>query len=278
MLKTANYPYKGSPYRVVLPKGFHFVELWGASGGCTNAGKGGYASGYIMLKKKTELYLYVGGKGQEGNSSSQHLKGGWNGGGDSFAATLHCSGGGASDIRLTENDDFNDRIIVAGGGGGAAAGDAYGRSNDFSGGHGGGISGTNAIGESGSNKIAYGNTYANGANQTGPGNAFIKTCTYTNENGKKGVGGKSAGCSNGGGAGGGGYFGGAGGFDYTGGGGGSGYIDPAYFPKNTVLLSGKEKGREGDGLITIMIASNLCTVKQFRMSIAFSLSIFMTEK
>ena len=82
------------------------------------AGAGGFISGMIKLHSKTQIYAYVGGKGQIAKDSTTS-KGGFNGGGD---ATIHTSpaatGGGASDIRIGE-DDLWHRVIVAGGGGGS---------------------------------------------------------------------------------------------------------------------------------------------------------------
>ena len=46
--------------------------------------RGGYSEGEIKLTKGTELYVYVGGQGSHGTSTSStaHSGGGYNGGGD----------------------------------------------------------------------------------------------------------------------------------------------------------------------------------------------------
>ena len=115
--------------------GYYLVEAWGAQGGAnTNystyitGGKGGYSKGYINLTAGDTLYVNVGGKGKYTPHSTATLTpGGWNGGGDGYGHTDKTvgSGGGATDIRLV-NDDWNNitslksRILVAGGGGGAS--------------------------------------------------------------------------------------------------------------------------------------------------------------
>ena len=108
--------------------GIYKIELWGASGGDIDTylgGKGAYTSGNLTLEKGKNLYLYVGGKGNDGHVS---IEGGYNGGdavsssagGHAYGAT----GGGATDIRLTNGtwdnfDSLKSRIMVAAGGGGA---------------------------------------------------------------------------------------------------------------------------------------------------------------
>ena len=262
MSKILEYKYNSnnpSPYKVYFPRGSHFVELYGASGGCTLGGKGGYSSGTLFLRKSMFLYLYIGGQGLTGSdSTSGLLKGGWNGGGEAWSDGLQCSGGGATDIRLTENDEYNERIIIAGGGGGAAYSSAT--DTKYSGGYGGGESGGDAIGASPRISIPYGQLYAKGGTSTEPGTAVIMTATYTNSNGNKNVGGKCAGGYKGCGGGGGGYFGGAGGYDYTGGGGGSGFFDIRYIKKGK-LLNGSEKGNTGNGYIIITFKESLCSAK-----------------
>ena len=110
-----NFDYTGGEQTFVAPvSGTYKVELWGASGNDkvtwetsddTNVadnsyGLGGYTNGKIFLNNYTNFWVYVGGKNA------------YNGGGNGEA-----KGGGATDIRV-ENDNLYSRIIVAGGGGG----------------------------------------------------------------------------------------------------------------------------------------------------------------
>jgi len=119
---------------VTLDPGKYQFECWGAQGGTglTNnvklyeGGRGAYVSGVIDLKDKTELYLFVGGRGEDGDTSKRAI-GGFNGGGNGGIDEDNedaGSGGGSSDIRLV-NGKWNDRnsilsrIIVAAGGSGS---------------------------------------------------------------------------------------------------------------------------------------------------------------
>lgn len=136
------------PYEITLKKGFYLFECYGASGGsfrgtsttqrettgtgcisqdivkrykgnteCTplnSPGSGGYISAKLYIDEETLFYANIGGSGVYGNYPN--TKGGYNGGGD--CKYINCgSGGGATDIRVIENE-FTHRIIVAGGGGG----------------------------------------------------------------------------------------------------------------------------------------------------------------
>jgi hypothetical protein len=118
-----DFPYQGS-YAIakVVTAGYYQIQVWGARSDptYTSAGNylGGYASGIVHLAADTELYVYVGSKGD-------YEQGGWNGGGNSYA--ISCSdngaGGGATDVRLVSgawnsSTGLLSRIIVAGGGGG----------------------------------------------------------------------------------------------------------------------------------------------------------------
>ena len=130
---TANsedYPY----YQVELHPNVYFIEVWGASGGGQDGGKGGYSSGIIKIEKSIVLYLYVGGKGVVNPNPSSTSKGGYNGGGSGAPGRLYQgeqlpnggSGGGATDIRTLPGNWDNpqsllSRIIVAGAGGGSCS-------------------------------------------------------------------------------------------------------------------------------------------------------------
>ena len=107
------------------------IECWGASGGNsyedprnnghTNTvygGKGGYCSGIVIFPSYLNIYIYIGQSGEGVRVKT------FNGGGDTGGAYNARSGGGATDIRLSNGnwEDFSSlksRIIVAAGGGGA---------------------------------------------------------------------------------------------------------------------------------------------------------------
>ena len=119
------------------------ASMFGGNAVCApgnSAGSGGFISGSLVLKRKTKFFARIGGSGQVGKSSSTNdLKGGFNGGGSCMfcSDSPSTSGGGATDIRV-EEDDLWHRIIVAGGGGGHDnAGAAAGTIDDGSGGAGG---------------------------------------------------------------------------------------------------------------------------------------------
>ena len=122
---------------IVLSKGIYLFECWGAQGGIgltdgvkkTTGGKGSYTSGIISISKRTPFYLFVGGKGEDGNPSPNTIaKGGLNGGGNGGYDTSDNEGagggGGSSDIRLIngawdEKKSLVSRIMVAAGGSGS---------------------------------------------------------------------------------------------------------------------------------------------------------------
>ena len=58
--------YTGRPERIVLHPGRYSFELYGANGGFDNGGKGGYVSATFVATNTTELFLYVGGRGEDG--------------------------------------------------------------------------------------------------------------------------------------------------------------------------------------------------------------------
>jgi len=131
-----DFSYLGSIQNYTIENsGIYKLEVWGASGGDYQSGKGGgrggYAKGYIKLKSNTTIYIGVGGAGSGINS-------GFNGGGYGYydddpntlwdigltIYTRRGGGGGASHIalasgtlpNLTPNQDKV--LIIAGGGGG----------------------------------------------------------------------------------------------------------------------------------------------------------------
>ena len=218
-----NFNYTGAVQSVTLPKGIYTLECWGAQGGnrsqdsasatVTGSGLGGYSIGTLTLTQLTTCYIYVGGQGGMSSSTGNvKVEGGFNGGG--FASHESTGepgngGGGATDVRITQ-DSLYARVIVAGGGGGS------GEDNE-TGGYGGGETGG----------AGSGNTSLTQASQTSGG---------TNSFGF-GLGGNTYN----GGAGGGGWYGGASrysvssystGSDSEGGGGGSGYVYTSSTAKN----------------------------------------------
>ena len=144
-----NFAYTGSVQQITLPKGKYKLQCWGAQGGnsygsSSGAGsKGGYSEGVITLTETTTFYVFVGGQGSRGSSTSL-VNGGWNGGGASVGYSSYNSsgtngysypacGGGATDIStVTSSMSYSSgrtnrssasllaRCIVAGGGAGGS--------------------------------------------------------------------------------------------------------------------------------------------------------------
>lgn len=209
-----NYTY----YVVTIPTtGNYQVEVWGAQGGGTTGGNGGYSVGNISLTAGQKIYIYVGGKG---DSTTMNSFGGFNGGGISgysSAPATSGGGGGATDIRIGGRTLAN-RMIVAGGGGGGTSEDST------VGGIGGGTTG-------GAGNTSYGGTAGTQIAGGFSGGTGITGGTVGSL-GQGGHGGNATGdtSDSGGAGGGGGYYGGGGGSgcdDYAtmgSGGGGSGYI------------------------------------------------------
>lgn len=144
-----NFEYTGNVQSVELPKGKYKLQCWGAQGGTSygssnGAGsKGGYSEGVITLTETTTFYVFVGGQGSNGKTSSL-VNGGWNGGGasvgyssynsgDTYGYSYPACGGGATDIStVTSSMSYSSgrtnrssasllaRCIVAGGGAGGS--------------------------------------------------------------------------------------------------------------------------------------------------------------
>lgn len=200
LIKPADFEYTGSvqPWSVPVT-GTYKLEVWGAQGGGTYGGKGGYAVGNITLTAGQILNVYVGGQY------------GYNGGGSAGVGARPASpGGGGTDIRL-DGTELTDRIIVAGGGGGTSAiGCEY---TMFSGVYGHYASGGNALqaGNRSSRECASNNFngYGGGAATTVAGGfggaGATVTGTYSHSGGNQLL------VSGPGGGGGGGYYGGGGG-------------------------------------------------------------------
>ena len=126
-----DFSYEGGYRKVTLPAGTYRLEAWGAQGG-SNGGKGGYTDGVATFTEPTDVYIYVGGSGDNG---------GFNGGEAGSSV-----GGGATDFRLVSGDTLaalQSRFMVAGGGGAA-------------GGAGGGFTAAGASGVSGGSQVSGG--------------------------------------------------------------------------------------------------------------------------
>ena len=246
--------------------------------------KGGYASGYLYTEKKTKAFVTVGGEGKE-CSNNAFGDGGFNGGGKCRGKTLvkYNSGGGATDIRVEEND-INHRIIVAGGAGGTSTGGSFGSSSDNSLLYGGGEKGGEGSGTSDGKA---------GTATSGGSCASGQTCSQ----GTFGYGGSITANIDKGNGGGGGWYGGASGASPSAGtagdaGGGSGFVltegnyktagpnnyafrnDLKYVLTNTTLANGNsnspstsggiEKGHSGNGYAKITMVRK---VKQPRCTL-----------
>ena len=131
--KTAKFQFneKEEPYEVKLLPGKYVFECTGASGGGSKGGFGAHVSAVLRLLSTKTFYVYVGGKGKDGENKFDITPGGFNGGGNGGGGntmnSVICAsgggGGGATDFRL-KNGQWNNseslasRILVAGGGGG----------------------------------------------------------------------------------------------------------------------------------------------------------------
>jgi hypothetical protein len=102
-------------------------EHWDPSAG----GLGAEVQGDINVGAGEQLYLFVGGPGQDGGfdpGSTQTGLGGTNGGGAGGgleqSRVRGGGGGGATDLRVSQ-DGLSNRVMVAAGGGGGGAGASY---------------------------------------------------------------------------------------------------------------------------------------------------------
>ena len=218
-----DFNYTGSVQSKTLKPGTYTIECWGGQGGTYSSyigGYGGYSKGTITLTEATTVYISVGGAG-----SSSSTTAGFNGGGTGIS--FGRGGGGATDVRISQNSLYS-RVIVAGGGGGAGVASA----NANPCGCGGGEYGGDGY---------YNNTtgsYTAGQNRSG-GSASQTAGGITWSTGTQatfGQGGNASGYSCGGG--GGGWYGGGGAYDSDSdsdgrwGGGGSGYVYTSSTAKN----------------------------------------------
>ena len=227
------FNYNGSQQTWVVPAGVTsvVVETWGAEGGGAQSGvggKGAYAKGLLAVTPGQTLYINVGGRGTQSNSSVR-VNGGFNGGGYVALAMNYlsaygfyyyaASGGGASDIRRG-GTALGNRLIVAGGGGGTG--------HTTRGGHAYGGNGGATVGGTGSGAESFdggggGTQSAGGTAGGGPNSQYFSTAGTLGNGGSNNANGTGGGY-NGSGGGGGYYGGGTGGGAGAGGGGGSSYI------------------------------------------------------
>lgn len=254
----------GNAQSITLPKGKFKFEIWGAQGGPNaysfEGGLGGYSWCYYNNQKQSTFYIYVGCQGVLGRTTPTFGNGGATKAVRSSTYNAG-SGGGGTDIRLSNSLDS--RILVAGGGGGSSSGEQYG-------GYGGGIKGGDGKGFSGYETQGFGATDMKG----GSAGYYFVWSNFMAENGSLGTGGNGIGDSYYGSGGGGGYYGGGGSYE-SGGGGGSGYVDPLLRGKT---ISGNEYfiqpdrtykiGRRGDGyaLITVVTTCSLNHINPSRAS------------
>ena len=261
-----------SPQKFTAPyTGTYKLEVWGAQGGNATdtyqGGKGGYATGTITLTQGDEIYVVVGGQGNECTSS---CSGGYNGGGSGYTSTGTVgSGGGATHIgtfnsTLSSHNSNAGLYIVAGAGGGAMNNSDC--SSYGNGGFGGGLTG-------GVVSATSGRTHKNdgtGGSQDSGGtygayyNSNTAGVNTSSSNGKFGQGGSNSGTSAGTyvAGGGSGYYGGGAGY-LTGGTGGSSYIggvtNGSTIDGNSEMPSptgGTEIGHSGNGYARITYIGN----------------------
>lgn len=245
--------YSGGIQQYEIPfDGLYQLEVWGASGGGSYGGKGGYSKGYVVLNKNTNLFIVVGGNGDYVYQRSGAVAGGYNGGGRGQCGSSErnngSGGGGATHIaKITGTlasigatsfvDNGNGYIVAGGGGGGASFDSPY-----PYGGNGGGLTGSN-----GTTVVPYADGGQGGTQSAGGAPGLSAT------GGTFGAGGYPNHIYSCGGGGGGLYGGGASG-QGTGGGGGSAYIGgvPSITYKGTTYAPETTNGiNTGNGKATI---------------------------
>ncbi len=177
---TGNYQIWTVPFDAIYK-----IELWGAQGGGSYGGLGGYTSGNIYLDKDDRLFVYVGGYNDRGVFDTV-----FNGGGDAVAESSvsghenrYTPGGGATDVRLTSGpwnnfESLKSRIMVAGAGGGGYFGG--GAQSALYGAAGGGLTGYNGVISITTDTFTL--TESTGGTQTAGGNggesSYIPSTSY----------------------------------------------------------------------------------------------------
>ena len=149
------YSYTGSVQTFTAPVSTTYkLEVWGAQGGNTNGGNGGYSYGNKTIDNGNTLYVCVGGQGVNHSGSTGGF-GGYNGGGNGGNAIKPYvgggGGGGATHIAIKtsgtlytvlNNSSTKSNVLIVGGGGGGGL--VWAQDYIF-GGTGGGISGGNSL-------------------------------------------------------------------------------------------------------------------------------------
>jgi hypothetical protein len=144
--KQYNFSYSNScsPIVIVLARGAYLVELWGGRGGfdpskAAPGGLSGYTKGILTVGDALQLFLFIGEGGKAATAASIPPRTCGGGGKGAFLNSLNhgYSGGGAADLRVSEQN-ASSRIMVAGGGGGASFWNDYipGGNGGFVGAHG----------------------------------------------------------------------------------------------------------------------------------------------
>ncbi len=182
-LNLSNFP---------VGRGIKF-QLYGAGGGNTQGGSGGFVEGVFTVSNDSPaaLCVVVGTAGgtvahyseNSGVTGGYLTPGGTNGGGrgvdNSASASASGGGGGAVDVRLEFSNDYSKRILVAGGGGGGtnnSQSDTYGGNagypsapNVANGGNGGADGGTQSSGGSLGGGFGFGGENKNNTGWNGGG-------------------------------------------------------------------------------------------------------------
>lgn len=233
---SISFLYTGAVQTWTVPDGVYSVtvDAYGASGGGSYAGEGGWIQATLAVTPQQLLYVYVGGQA------------GWNGGG----AGAYGNGGDGTDIRSSQTSDYSARLVVAGGGGGG--GDVKCGALTFDdqksvGGNGGSSTGASGVQITCETYTEFDDDQvlpATGGTLTaGGGSGSLGYNGAPGTAGGFGYGGRGGSSSSNGGGGGGGYYGGGGG-DAAGGGGGSSW-------SSGVVLQDQQGGNIGNGKLTI---------------------------
>jgi len=193
-------------------------KIWGAGGGGSSGGQGGYTTGTFTVVPGRNYNIYVGG-------TTTGASGGWPGGG-SASTTGDGAGKGGGGYSAVQDSTNSTYLAIAGAGGGVGGGNP-------------GFKGGGTTGES-TTDLGYGiNT---GGTQSAGGVANVTVDGRSSNGGYLSGGASSAivqGGHNPGGGGGSGYYGGAGGVTgggaRTGGPGGSGYVNASYSSNGTTI-------------------------------------------
>jgi hypothetical protein len=266
--------FTGAGYKTVK------LQLYGAGGGHSKGGQGGYVEGIVDLSliSSKKCYVVVGGAGSTSNTATSgvlYTTGGINGGGRGVSNNSNGNdtggGGGATDVRLVNVTAYTtaQRILVAGGGGG-------GTSNSYADANGG-----NAGYPTAPNVPDAGYGGADGGTQSSGGSL----------NGSFGLGGENANNTGWNGGGGGGYYGGgACKVQHGGGAGGSGYYDSSYITSFSYTSSGggANANTSGYAVITLLsevppqITGNLNTTKstivaKYILNVSIPFNFFTTN-